>query len=84
MNTLGLMLDLGIVLGLILQFCIDRKDILGYAVSAALGGVGALLGGYIGAALNLYPLTHPLAFVIALVCGGTLTAARLYALRDAE
>jgi uncharacterized membrane protein YeaQ/YmgE (transglycosylase-associated protein family) len=82
MTTLAVMFDLGVVLGLLIQFCIAKKDAWGYIVSSALCGIGALLGGYIGYALHLYPLPSSVALAFSMLCGGLLVVVRQFCLQQ--
>lgn len=76
MPILAVMFDLGVVLGLLMQFCIAKKDAGGYIVTSALCGMGALLGGYIGYLLHLYLLTSSFALAFSMLCGGLLVVIR--------
>ena len=57
----------GLVVGALAKLIMPGDDPGGFIVTAALGIVGALLGGWIGRVLGLYGPGEPAGFVMALV-----------------
>lgn len=68
MGILGWIL-FGLVVGIVAKFIMPGRDPGGIIITIILGIVGALLGGFIGQALNLYEPGEPAGFV-----GATLGA----------
>jgi uncharacterized membrane protein YeaQ/YmgE (transglycosylase-associated protein family) len=68
MGILGWIL-FGLVVGIVAKFLMPGRDPGGIIVTIVLGIVGALVGGFIGQALNLYEPGEPAGFV-----GATLGA----------
>jgi uncharacterized membrane protein YeaQ/YmgE (transglycosylase-associated protein family) len=68
MGILGWIL-FGLVVGIVAKFIMPGRDPGGIILTIVLGIVGALLGGFIGQALNLYETGEPAGFV-----GATLGA----------
>ena len=66
----------GLVVGAIAKLVMPGKDPGGFIVTILLGIVGAVLGGWIGRALNLYGPNEPAGFVMALV--GAVVVLALY------
>jgi uncharacterized membrane protein YeaQ/YmgE (transglycosylase-associated protein family) len=57
----------GLVVGLVAKLLMPGRDPGGFVVTAALGIVGALLGGLIGRLLGLYRAEDPVGFFMALL-----------------
>jgi uncharacterized membrane protein YeaQ/YmgE (transglycosylase-associated protein family) len=57
----------GLVVGIVAKFLMPGRDPGGFVLTAILGIVGALLGGFLGRALGLYGETDPVGFVMAVV-----------------
>jgi uncharacterized membrane protein YeaQ/YmgE (transglycosylase-associated protein family) len=57
----------GLVVGALAKLVMPGRDPGGVIVTILLGIVGAVLGGWIGRALNLYGPNEPAGFVMALV-----------------
>ncbi len=68
MGILGWVL-FGLVVGIVAKFIMPGRDPGGIIITIVLGIVGALIGGFIGQALNLYEAGEPAGFV-----GATLGA----------
>lgn len=68
MGILGWIL-FGLVVGIVAKFLMPGRDPGGIIITIVLGIVGALVGGFIGQALNLYQPGEPAGFV-----GATLGA----------
>lgn len=68
MGILGWVL-FGLVVGIVAKFVMPGRDPGGIIITIILGIVGALIGGFIGQALNLYQPGEPAGFV-----GATLGA----------
>jgi uncharacterized membrane protein YeaQ/YmgE (transglycosylase-associated protein family) len=68
MGILGWIL-FGLVVGIVAKFIMPGRDPGGIIITIILGIVGALIGGFIGQALNLYQPGEPAGFV-----GATLGA----------
>jgi uncharacterized membrane protein YeaQ/YmgE (transglycosylase-associated protein family) len=68
MGILGWIL-FGLVVGIVAKFLMPGRDPGGIIITIVLGIVGALVGGFIGQALNLYEPGEPAGFV-----GATLGA----------
>lgn len=68
MGILGWIL-FGLVVGIVAKFLMPGRDPGGIVITIILGIVGALVGGFIGQALNLYEAGEPAGFV-----GATLGA----------
>lgn len=68
MGILGWVL-FGLVVGIVAKFVMPGRDPGGIIITIVLGIVGALIGGFIGQALNLYEPGEPAGFV-----GATLGA----------
>ena len=66
----------GLVVGAIAKLVMPGKDPGGFIVTILLGIVGAVLGGWIGRALNMYGPNEPAGFVMALV--GAVVVLALY------
>jgi uncharacterized membrane protein YeaQ/YmgE (transglycosylase-associated protein family) len=66
----------GLVVGAIAKLVMPGRDPGGFIVTILLGIVGAVLGGWIGRALNMYGPNEPAGFVMALV--GAVVVLALY------
>ena len=66
MGILGWIL-FGLVVGIVAKFIMPGRDPGGIIITIILGIVGALIGGFIGQALNLYQPGEPAGFVGATV-----------------
>jgi uncharacterized membrane protein YeaQ/YmgE (transglycosylase-associated protein family) len=55
----------GLIVGVVAKLLMPGKDPGGVVVTILLGIVGALVGGFIGRALGLYPPGHPTGFIMA-------------------
>lgn len=66
----------GLVVGAIAKLVMPGRDPGGFIVTILLGIVGAVLGGWIGRALNMYGPGEPAGFVMALV--GAVVVLALY------
>lgn len=66
----------GLVVGAIAKLVMPGKDPGGIIVTVLLGIVGAVLGGWIGRAMNLYGPNEPAGFVMALI--GAIVVLALY------
>lgn len=68
----------GLVVGIIAKFLMPGRDPGGFVITALLGIVGAILGGYIGQALGLYREGEPVGFIMAVI--GSIVLLALYRL----
>jgi uncharacterized membrane protein YeaQ/YmgE (transglycosylase-associated protein family) len=68
----------GLVVGVVAKFLMPGRDPGGFIITAALGIVGALVGGFVGQALGLYHEGEPAGFVMAVV--GSIILLVLYRL----
>jgi uncharacterized membrane protein YeaQ/YmgE (transglycosylase-associated protein family) len=66
----------GLVVGIVAKFLMPGRDPGGFVITALLGIVGALLGGYIGRAVGWYGQGDPVGFVRAVV--GAILLLALY------
>jgi uncharacterized membrane protein YeaQ/YmgE (transglycosylase-associated protein family) len=66
----------GLVVGIVAKFVMPGRDPGGFVITALLGIVGALLGGYIGRAMGWYGQGDPVGFVMAVV--GAIVLLALY------
>ena len=57
----------GLIVGIVAKLLMPGRDPGGFVVTAALGIVGALLGGFIGRVLGLYHAEDPVGFFMALL-----------------
>ena len=57
----------GLVVGVVAKFLMPGRDPGGFIITTALGIVGALLGGWLGRALNLYRDGEPAGFLMAVL-----------------
>jgi uncharacterized membrane protein YeaQ/YmgE (transglycosylase-associated protein family) len=66
----------GLIVGALAKLVMPGKDPGGFVVTALLGIVGALVGGFLGRALGLYGPNDPAGFVMALI--GAILLLALY------
>jgi uncharacterized membrane protein YeaQ/YmgE (transglycosylase-associated protein family) len=66
----------GLVVGIIAKFLMPGRDPGGFIITAALGIVGALVGGFIGQALGFYNEGEPAGFLMAVI--GSIILLLLY------
>jgi uncharacterized membrane protein YeaQ/YmgE (transglycosylase-associated protein family) len=55
----------GLIVGVVAKLLMPGKDPGGVVVTILLGIVGALVGGFVGRTLGLYPPGHPTGFIMA-------------------
>jgi uncharacterized membrane protein YeaQ/YmgE (transglycosylase-associated protein family) len=65
----------GLVVGLIAKFLMPGRDPGGFVITALIGIVGAVLGGFVGRAIGLYKEGDPVGFVMAVIGSIILLAA---------
>jgi uncharacterized membrane protein YeaQ/YmgE (transglycosylase-associated protein family) len=75
MGILGWIL-FGLIVGVVAKLVMPGRDPGGIIVTILLGIVGALLGGFIGRALNLYGPNEPAGFLMA--TGGAILVLVIY------
>jgi uncharacterized membrane protein YeaQ/YmgE (transglycosylase-associated protein family) len=75
MSIIGWIL-FGLVVGIVAKFLMPGRDPGGFVVTAAIGIVGALIGGFIGRALGLYQEGDPVGFIMAVI--GSIVLLVLY------
>ena len=57
----------GLVVGVVAKFLMPGRDPGGFILTAALGIVGALLGGWLGQAAGFYRAGEPAGFIVAVL-----------------
>lgn len=57
----------GLVVGIVAKFLMPGRDPGGFVITAILGIVGALVGGYVGRMIGWYGEGDPIGFVMAVV-----------------
>ena len=57
----------GLIVGIVAKFLMPGRDPGGFILTAVLGIVGALVGGWLGRVLNLYQPGQPAGFIMAVV-----------------
>ena len=57
----------GLVVGVVAKFLMPGRDRGGFLITAILGIVGAVLGGYLGRALGWYQVGEPAGFIVAVI-----------------
>ena len=57
----------GLVVGIVAKFLMPGRDPGGFVITALLGIVGAVLGGYLGRAFGWYQVGEPAGFIMAVV-----------------
>ena len=73
MHIIGWIL-FGLLVGIVAKFLMPGRDPGGFVLTAGLGIVGALVGGFIGRAMGWYGPADPVGFVVA-VLGAILVLA---------
>jgi len=68
----------GLVVGIVAKFLMPGRDPGGFVITAIIGIVGALLGGYLGRAIGWYREGDPVGFVVAVL--GSIVLLALYRL----
>jgi uncharacterized membrane protein YeaQ/YmgE (transglycosylase-associated protein family) len=68
----------GLVVGIVAKFLMPGRDPGGFVITAIIGIVGALLGGYLGRAIGWYREDDPVGFVVAVI--GSIILLALYRL----
>ena len=66
----------GLVVGIVAKFLMPGRDPGGFVITAIIGVVGALLGGYLGRAIGWYREGDPVGFVMAVI--GSIILLALY------
>ena len=66
----------GLVVGIVAKFLMPGRDPGGFIITAVLGVVGALLGGFVGQSLGFYREGEPAGFLMAVV--GSIILLLLY------
>jgi uncharacterized membrane protein YeaQ/YmgE (transglycosylase-associated protein family) len=66
MATLGWIV-FGLIVGIVAKFLMPGRDPGGFILTAVIGIVGALIGGFIGRALGWYREGDPVGFVMAVI-----------------
>jgi uncharacterized membrane protein YeaQ/YmgE (transglycosylase-associated protein family) len=57
----------GLIVGIVAKFVMPGRDPGGFIMTVVLGIVGALVGGWLGRALNFYRPGEPAGFIMAVV-----------------
>ena len=65
----------GLVVGLVAKFLTPGRDPGGFVITALIGMVGAVLGGFMGRVIGLYKDGDPVGFVMAVIGSIILLAA---------
>ena len=65
--TIILWIIFGLIVGIVAKFVMPGRDPGGIVVTALLGIVGAVVGGWLGRALNIYRLGEPAGFIMAVI-----------------
>jgi uncharacterized membrane protein YeaQ/YmgE (transglycosylase-associated protein family) len=68
----------GLIVGIVAKFLMPGRDPGGFVVTAVLGIVGAVLGGYLGRAMGWYREGEPAGFIVAVI--GAIIVLLLYRL----
>ncbi len=66
MHILGWIL-FGLVVGIVAKFLMPGRDPGGFVITAILGIVGALVGGFVGRSIGWYGEGDPVGFVMAVI-----------------
>jgi uncharacterized membrane protein YeaQ/YmgE (transglycosylase-associated protein family) len=66
MHIIGWIL-FGLVVGIVAKFLMPGRDPRGFVITAILGIVGALVGGFAGRLIGLYREGDPVGFIMAVV-----------------
>ena len=65
--TIIIWIIFGLVVGIVAKFVMPGRDPGGIVVTALLGIVGAVVGGWLGRALNIYRPGEPAGFIMAVI-----------------
>ena len=65
----------GLVVGIVAKFVMPGRDPGGFVITALIGIVGAVVGGFVGRAIGLYKDGDPVGFVMAVIGAVILLAA---------
>lgn len=65
--TIIIWIIFGLIVGIIAKFLMPGRDPGGFIVTALLGIVGAVVGGWLGRALNIYRAGEPAGFIMAVI-----------------
>jgi uncharacterized membrane protein YeaQ/YmgE (transglycosylase-associated protein family) len=65
--TIIIWIIFGLIVGIVAKFVMPGRDPGGIVVTALLGIVGAVVGGWLGRALNIYRPGEPAGFIMAVV-----------------
>jgi uncharacterized membrane protein YeaQ/YmgE (transglycosylase-associated protein family) len=65
----------GLVVGIVAKFVMPGRDPGGFVITALIGIVGAVLGGFVGRTVGLYKDGDPVGFVMAVIGAIILLAA---------
>jgi uncharacterized membrane protein YeaQ/YmgE (transglycosylase-associated protein family) len=57
----------GLVVGIVAKFLMPGRDPGGFVITALIGIVGAVVGGFVGRVLGLYKEGDPVGFVMAVI-----------------
>jgi len=57
----------GLVVGIVAKFLMPGRDPGGFVITAILGIVGAVVGGFVGRMIGLYGVGDPVGFIMAVV-----------------
>lgn len=68
----------GLIVGIVAKLLMPGRDPGGMIITILLGVAGALLGGWIGRALGIYPPGHPAGFLMSIL--GAIVLLGLYRL----
>jgi uncharacterized membrane protein YeaQ/YmgE (transglycosylase-associated protein family) len=68
----------GLIVGIVAKFLMPGRDPGGFIVTALLGMVGAVVGGYLGRAVGWYGPADPVGFVMAVL--GAIVLLAIYRL----
>jgi uncharacterized membrane protein YeaQ/YmgE (transglycosylase-associated protein family) len=66
----------GLVVGIVAKFLMPGRDPGGFVITAGLGIVGALVGGFVGRSIGWYGAGDPVGFVVAVI--GSIIVLALY------
>jgi len=66
----------GLVVGIVAKFLMPGRDPGGFVITAILGIVGALVGGFVGRSIGWYGPGDPVGFVMAVI--GSIIVLALY------
>ena len=71
----------GLVVGIVAKFLMPGRDPGGFVVTAILGIVGALVGGFVGRSIGWYGDGDPLGFIMAVVGAIAVLAVYRFSMR---